>query len=251
MLLAVDDPLAQAVVAAIHAGDTQALRALLDEHPGLASARLGGPCSGGDGQGMTRSLLHVVTDWPGHLANGAAIVAVLVEAGSDVNARFTGPHEETPLHWAASSDDVEVLDALLDAGADIEASGAVIAGGTPLTDAVAFGQWKAARRLVERGAHTPLREAAALGLMNRVESHWAGDGRPTPEDATQAFWYACHGGQQPAAAYLLDRGAELNWISSWDHLTPLDAAQREGFDELVVWLRSRGGRSAAEVQSDS
>jgi hypothetical protein len=38
--------------------------------------------------------------------------------------------------------------ALLDAGADIEAPGAVIAGGTPLTDAVAFGQWQAARRLV-------------------------------------------------------------------------------------------------------
>jgi hypothetical protein len=35
---------------------------------------------------------------------------------------------------------VEVLDALLDAGADIEAKGAVIAGGTPLMDAVAFAQ---------------------------------------------------------------------------------------------------------------
>jgi len=41
----------------------------------------------------------------------------------------------------ASSDDIEVLDALLDAGADIEASGAVIAGGTPLADATAFAQW--------------------------------------------------------------------------------------------------------------
>jgi ankyrin repeat protein len=45
----------------------------------------------------------------------AATVAALVEAGADVNARFTGPHTETPLHWAASSGDVAVLDALLDA----------------------------------------------------------------------------------------------------------------------------------------
>jgi hypothetical protein len=63
-----------------------------------------------------------------------------------------GAHGETALHWAASSDDVEVRDALLDAGADLEAPGSVIDGGTPLADAVAFGQWNAARRLLERGA---------------------------------------------------------------------------------------------------
>jgi ankyrin repeat protein len=64
------------------------------------------------------------------------------------------PGTETPLHWAASSDDIEALDALVDAGADVDAPGAVIAGGTPLDDAVAFGQWEAARRLVHPGART-------------------------------------------------------------------------------------------------
>jgi ankyrin repeat protein len=53
-------------------------------------------------------------------------------AGAEVNARSTGPPAETPLHWAASSDDVAALDVLHDHGADIEASGAVIGGGTPL-----------------------------------------------------------------------------------------------------------------------
>ena len=61
-------------------------------------------------------------------------------------------HTETPLHWAASCDDVDVMEVLLDHGADIEAEGACIGGGTPLADAVAFGQWRAARRLIERGA---------------------------------------------------------------------------------------------------
>src|SRR6185436_12260940 len=122
---------------------------------GLATVRLGNdePC------GMSRSLLHVATDWPGHFPNGAATVAALIEAGADVNARFSGPHTETPLHLAASSDDVDVLDALLDAGADIEAPGAVIGGGTPIADAAAFGQWDVARRLVERGASTNLWES--------------------------------------------------------------------------------------------
>ncbi|HEY3095268.1 MAG TPA: ankyrin repeat domain-containing protein [Acidimicrobiia bacterium] len=237
-----DDRRAVAVVEAIHTGEVEALKRMLRENPGLATARLGA-----DNSEMTRTLLHVATDWPGHFPNGAATVAALVEAGADVNARFTGPHSETPLHWAASSDDVEVLDALLDAGADIEAPGAVIAGGTPLADATAFGQWNVAQRLVERGAHTPLREAAALGLMDRVEQYCAADTPPTPDELTQALWYACHGGQQPAAEYLLERGAELNWISDWDELTPLDAARRSGADELVGWLRDRGAKAAAEL----
>jgi hypothetical protein len=94
-------------------------------------------------------------------------------SGADVDTRFTGPHTETPLHWAASSDDVEAIDALLDAGADLEAGGAVIAGGTPIADAVAFGQWAAARRLLERGARTTLWQAAALGLADRVRDELA------------------------------------------------------------------------------
>jgi ankyrin repeat protein len=245
-----DDPLAVAVVAAIQAGDVAALRRLLAEHPGLATARLGdGECEDEDRDegepAITRSLLHVATDWPGHFPNGAAVVAALVGAGADPNARFTGPHTETPLHWAASTDDVDVLDALLDAGADIDAPGAVIAGGTPLSDAVAFGPWSAARRLVERGARVAFREAAALGLLDRLEDALRADPPPAPDDVTHALWYACHGGQQPAAERLLAHGADLNWVSRWDHHTPLDAAVREGHDELANWLRGRGATPAA------
>ena len=203
---------------------------------------------GPDDRTGARSLLHVAADWPGHYPNGAATVALLVVAGADVNARFTGRHSETPLHWAASSDDMDVLDALLDAGADIEAPGAVIAGGTPVSDAVAFAQWRAARRLIERGARTRLPEAAALGLIDRVEAAWASSEGPSPDEVTAAFWYACHGGSQAAAEYLLERGAEINWVSSWDELTPLDAARRSEHDDLVAWLRQRGGKSVAELR---
>src|SRR5262245_15012956 len=143
--LSTEDPLATAAVAAIHAGNVSELERLLAANPALATARLGEPC-GARGQ-MSRTLLHVATDWPGHYPNGPAVVAALLDAGADVNARFAGPHGETALHWAASSDDVAVLDALLDRGADIESPGAVIGGGTPLADATAFGQWNTARRL--------------------------------------------------------------------------------------------------------
>jgi uncharacterized protein len=74
-------------------------------------------------------MLHVATDWPGHFPNGPAVIAMLVGAGTDPSAPVGGSwHAETPLHWAASSDDVAVADALLDAGADIEAPGASIGG---------------------------------------------------------------------------------------------------------------------------
>ena len=237
-----EDPLAVAVVEAIHTGDLPTLERLLRENPGLARARLGDD----DPDGMSRTLLHVATDWPGRFPNGAATVAVLVDAGADVNARFRGPHEETPLHWAASSDDVEVLDALLDAGADIESPGGVIGGGTPLADARAFGQWQAAHRLVERGAQTTLQDAATFGLMDRLEGYFAGGTQPSPEEISRAFWGACHGGQRRAAEYLLNRGADLNWIPPWERLTPLDAAQRSEAGELVEWLRARGATPASE-----
>ena len=58
-------------------------------------------------------------------------------AGADPNAPGVGRHPETPLHWAASSGDVDAIDALVAAAADIEAPGAVIGDGTPLADATA------------------------------------------------------------------------------------------------------------------
>src|SRR5262245_45317917 len=140
LILSADDPLAVSATEAVQAGDLDTLKKLLAEHPDLATAYIGE-----HPDGMSRTLLHAATDWPGHYPNNVATVQALLDAGADVNARFAGSHTETPLHWTASSDDVVVLDTLLDAGADIEATGAVIAGGTPLTDAVAFGQWNAAR----------------------------------------------------------------------------------------------------------
>ena len=237
------DPVAVAVVQAIHQGDVAGLRQLLTDNPDLATARLGSDQPGG----MTRSLLHVATDWPGHYPNNVETVRALIDAGADVRATFTGAHTETPLHWAASSDDVEVLDTLLDAGADIEAGGGVVGNGTPLADAAAFAQWNTARRLVERGAYVTLWQAASLGLMDRVRALVDSDDPPSAEDVTGALWCACHGAQQPAAEYLLDHGGDINWIG-YDDLTPLDAARRSEAHELAIWLSDKGGVTARQIR---
>lgn len=234
--LPVGDPLASALAQAIRTGNVSQLKQLLDERPDLATVGLD------DEKGVVRSLLHVATDWPGHFPNCGGTIAMLAAAGADVNARFVGSHAETPLHWAASSNDVEALDALLDVGANIDASSGFIPGGTPLTDAVVFAQWNAAHRLVARGARASFAEAAALGLLDQVVQRFKG-GPPGQDEIDRAFWFACHGGQRQTAEFLLERGATVNWLPPWEALTPLDAAQRNNFPELVQWLRGRGGEA--------
>jgi uncharacterized protein len=236
-----DDPRAVAALEAIHSGDVQSLERLLVDHPDLATARVTDPSRGDE-----RTLLHVVADWPGRFPNGRDAVATLVAAGADVNAPFGGSHAETPVHWAASSDDVEVLDALVDAGADIEAPGSVIDGGSPLSDAVAFGQERAARRLIECGARANLWQAAGLGLLDRLEPLLDDEPPPTRDEITNAFWCACQGGQREAARRLFESGPDINWVGH-DDLTPLDAAIRGDATELAEWLQSHGARRAAEI----
>jgi ankyrin repeat protein len=238
-----DDPRAVALVTAIRGGDVDTLLRHLRDDPGLAAVRIV------DDRGVSRTLLHVAADWPGHFPNGPAVVAALIAAGADVDARVGHPGShgspETALHWAASSDDVGVLDALLDGGADIEAPGAVFTGGTAMSDAVVFAQWHAARRLLERGAMTTIWQSAALGLLDRVQRSCETTPSPGAEEVTNAFWHACGGGQREVAQYLRGRGADMHWIG-YDRRTPLDVAHESGADDLVEWLVASGAKRADE-----
>ncbi|MBX3412064.1 MAG: ankyrin repeat domain-containing protein [Pirellulales bacterium] len=239
-----DEAVLAAAVAAIQSGSVVDLERLLAAQPALATARLEA-CTGENDRSASKTLLHVATDWSGHFPHASETVRTLVRAGADVNARFVGHHRETPLHWAASCDDVDLLDTLIELGADLEADGGVIANGTPLANAVAFGQWRAANRLIEHGATATLWQAAGLGLVDRVASFFTDDSLPHPEAVTNAFWCACHGGQQEAAKYLLEHDADLNWIGH-DQLTPLDAAQRSKKPELAAWLVAQGAISVRD-----
>jgi len=241
--LAKSEPLALALVAAIHSGRVERLREMLAAHPGLASARIADDKS-------SATPLHAAADWPGFFPRGPEVVTVLIEAGADPSAPVEGSwHAETPLHWAASSDDVEVARALIGGGAYIEATGASIAGGTPLDDAVGYGCWQVARLLVERGARVDrLWHAAALGMMARARDLLAA-GDPTRQELTDAFWQACHGGQRRMAEYLLTLGADINGTPSWGDATPLDVAdsQDTGRQALLNWLRDNGAKKSSEM----
>ncbi len=180
LALSEDDPVATALASAIHSGDVGKVGRLLGEHPELASARVQGRKAGGG----FRTPLHMVADWPGYFPCGPRIVGMLIDAGADPSAPCEAESPaETPLHWAASSDDVDVAAALIDGGADIEAPGASIAGGPPLDCAVGYGCWHVARLLVDRGARVDrLWHAAALGMIARAKELLAADPPPTRED---------------------------------------------------------------------
>ena len=231
-----DDPVAVSLIQAIRAGDLEALARLLAEHPGLATTPLE------DDRGGARTPLHVATDWPGYFPNGPAVVRALLDAGADPNVPGAGSgFGETPLHWAASSDDADVAEALLDGGADLEIRGGSIADGPPLANAVGYGCWHVARLLVARGAQAEtLWQAAALGLTAGVEELLAG---ASSEEIVHAFWQACHGGQRRVAERLLARGADIHFRPDYAQASATEIAgtldtRRQ---TMVAWLREAGG----------
>lgn len=243
MTLDENDPVAVALVQAVRGGDLAALERLLAETPSLASARIGRP-------GKTRTPLHVASDWPGYFPEGPAATRMLLDAGADPDARTEGgTAPEPPLHWAASSDDVDVAEVLIDGGTDIEAPGASI--GTPLGNAVGYGCWHVARTLVQRSTRVDaLWQAAALGMLSRAQELIAGSPPPGQEQITEAFWQACHGGQRRVAEYPLRRGADINGIPGYAQQTPLDIAPNPDTrrELLVTWLRDQGAASRGTAQ---
>jgi len=66
-----DEPLAIELGAALKQGDVERLSGLLAEQPDLAA------CVVRDEKGGGRTPLHLFADWPGRIANAAAIVQLL------------------------------------------------------------------------------------------------------------------------------------------------------------------------------
>jgi uncharacterized protein len=114
------DPVAVELTSAIHGGDLDALRRILAERSELACARM----IGRNGMaGGWRTPLHADTDWPGYFPAAPAAVAVLLEAGADPKDDTGGDCPETPLHGAASTDDVDVAVVPIENGAELETPG--------------------------------------------------------------------------------------------------------------------------------
>jgi hypothetical protein len=187
----------------------------------------------------------MVADWPGFFPHGPVIVRLLAQAGANPNDRADEPGSEAPLHWAASNDDVEVAEALIDVGADVDMPNGSI--GTPLANAIGYGCWPVARLLVARGARIEkLWQAAALGDRPRLEELLAAD-PPPGEEIDHAFYQGCRGGYLRIVQTLFDWGANVNYIPDYSRQTGLEAAAdggSTGHQALCEWLRENGGIEA-------
>jgi hypothetical protein len=239
------DPVAVELTSTIHRGELAALRLMLADRPELASVHMVGR------KGGWRTPLHAATDWPGYFPGAPATVALLLEKGADPNDDTGGERPETPLHWAASTDDVDVAVVLIDNGADLETPGGSI--GSPLDNAIGYGCWHVARLLVARGAAVDrLWHAGALGMLDRIEQLLEQQPGAAGE-VSQAFWHACAGGQRRAAEYLLARGADLNWEPDYAEGTPLDAAGSLDTRQsnVVGWLQELGAKPKPHRVDDS
>ena len=170
---------------AIEQSDIEKLEALIASCPDLPNMR---------SEDNDRTLLHTIADYPGHKPKGIEMARLVIDAGANVNARFQhGQIEavrETPLHWAASNDDVDLAELLLDAGADIDADAGVIANGTPIWNAVIFRCVNVARLLIERGAASNLMTASGAGRRDLVETYFDDHGNVTETAGALPCWDA-------------------------------------------------------------
>jgi uncharacterized protein len=233
--------------AALAGGDEGRLAALLAEDPALATVE-----SGRSHPTLLQCL--VLTMPPVDALEG------LIDLLADRGAELTGP-----LIAACGMDNVRAVSKLLDMGARIGGNGRW----SPLEEALYFHQEATVSLLLGRGATVEnLRTAAALGDMDRVarcfdrsgaltaaagEITWPFGGsipeavrRDPRQIVGNALVYAAAWGRAEAMEYLLDRGAEIDFIpAGFDYSgTALHYAAFEGQRDIVDRLLGLGADPA-------
>jgi ankyrin repeat protein len=239
----------EAAADAIVRGDTERLAVLLEQRPTLVHER--------STRDHRSTLLHYVS------ANGVEdfrqitppniveIAGMLINAGADVNATseaYGGGSTAlglvaTSVHPNAAGVQIPLLELLLARGAQVEQPGLTGNGHSIVLGCLANGEGAAARFFADRGASMNLVEAAGVGRVDLVKTHFDVDGHLKPsatqEQMEDGFLYACGYGAADVVEFLLDRGVDpgthndrgqtgLHWAMYGPHVNVVTVLLRHG-----------------------
>jgi ankyrin repeat protein len=140
------------------------------------------------------------------------VVQLMLERGADINSRDA--HNRTPLQRAASSGKLDVARLLVDRGAEVEPPDR--RGWTPLHSASRYGHLEISRILVDHGANVNARQSR----------------RSTP------LGLSARSGHLGIVKLLLEHGADINARNDKGE-TPYQVSQRSGSRETIDFLRER------------
>jgi hypothetical protein len=256
----------EAAADAVHAGDVDTLRRLLDAQPELVTMRSPFP--------HRQTLLHHVAAngieaerQMGSPANVVDVLRLLVQRGADPDAAcdsYGGGNGATTMcllvssaHPAAAGVQAALVEELCRSGA--RANG-IDDDGLPLWTAVAWGYTDAAEALVRCGARVDnLCFAAALGDLDAVRGYFDADGRlrsdlaspdrmgnPGPALAPERvveyalIWAVVHD-RRPVVEFLLTKDPDLRVSEPVFQANALGAARYFGNDEMLALLEPLTG----------
>ena len=214
--------------------------------------------------GMVRLLLQAgarPTGAPGALApimvaarsGNPDIVAALLARGADANA-VEGAHQQTALMWAVANSHPQAVSVLLRAGARVNARSStqtnVVQRGNRYAGVASREAGLANRGVAEvtLGGSTPLLFAARVGDLNsaRLLVEAQANINDASPDGTSALVTAMHSGQSAVAAFLIEKGADVN--ADAGGYTALHAAVLRGDGRLVSMLLDRGANAEATLK---
>lgn len=219
---------------AIDAGDVERIKRLIESDPTLSTKPI---LWGSWFKKCQTEPLHYLSDGPFHQLwthrQQGTIARVLLEAGAPPDGLSSSG--ETPLHGAASLGEVQVAQALIDFGADLEKRARYpgIPDGTPLDFAVHFGMVEIIDLLVSRGAKIlSARIAAGAGLLEPLQRLLSDNNK------IDAFRCACVCDRVEVVQFLLDSGLEVQ--CDIDGASGLHWAAWEGKPKMVQYLVDHG-----------
>lgn len=229
---------------AIVAGDVVTLRALLRAHPGLARAR--------STRAHRSTLLHYVS------ANGVEdyrqktptnileLTQALIDAGADVNAQSEAyGGGSTVLGLTATSIHPETAGVQTALFEVLLGAGASMTSDLTIRGCLANGQGDAARFFADRGLPMDLEEAAGVGRLDVVRRYVDAEGAlqngATREQLESGFRYACGYGHIEVATFLLDGGIDPN-VANDEGQTALHWTAYGPHLEIARLLLARGAR---------